>query len=79
MSWTKLGNRALKKSITSSCGKESIIIDMRTYKTEYSVNYDKIIHLFCQSVKLFKWHDECTGERLLLQKKKQNSVFPSSH
>ena len=38
MSWTKLGNRALKKSITSSCGKESInIIDMRTYKTEYSI------------------------------------------
>ena len=37
MSWTKLGNRALKKSITSSCGKESIITDMRTYKTEYSI------------------------------------------
>ena len=38
MSWTKLGNRALKKSITSSCKKESInIIDMRTYKTEYSI------------------------------------------
>ena len=52
---------------------------MRTYNTEYSVNYDKIIHLFCQSVKLFKWHDECTGERLLLQKKKQKSVLPSSH
>ena len=51
---------------------------MRTYKTEYSI-YDEIIHLFRQSIKLFKRHDECTGERLLLQKKKQKSVFPGSH